>query len=270
MKGMMLANNNRLANQRLILETRAMYDSTHTQNYIQQEVNRPAKQWIMDILNGLQESEEIKLETDEFVLLPDTERVNRYHWKIQNINTKKEKNTGGISMIRQRPIWRWCTLQPCVNWLAIVKEPGLRSLRDLRGKHIPMLKRVLKKTHERITMETGIREDEIMAYIHYPPSVFQLHIHFAYPYAQHNHRDVYRIHSVQNVISNLEVDEGYYTKASIQLSLARSSPLYQQWNERIRSYSAVVQNCYGDFNQNQEGNQVFKTDNCERITLLED
>ena len=120
MKKMMITN--RLAHQRLVVETSAMYESMHAQNYIQQEVDRPAKQWIMNILNGIQEREEIKLDTDEFLLLPDTERVNLYHWKIQNIN-KKDK-----SAILQRPVWRWCTLQPCLNRLAIIKEPGLRSM----------------------------------------------------------------------------------------------------------------------------------------------
>lgn len=257
-KEMMISN--RLAHQRLIVETRAMYDSIHAQNYIQQEVDRPAKQWIINILNGVQEKDEVKINTDEFMLLPDTERVNRYHWKIQNINNNKKDKTP----IRQRPVWRWCTLQPCLNWLAIIKEPGLRSMRDLRGKHVPMLKRVLKKSLDRILAETGIQGDEVMAYIHYPPSVFQLHVHFAYPYAQHNHRDIYRIHSVQNILSNLEIDEDYYAKASIQLSLTRTSPLYQQ----MRSYSAVVQNCAVDFLQNEDEEEVFKTNRCQRITLL--
>ena len=251
---------NRLAHQRLILETRAMYDSLHAQNYIQQEVDRPTKQWIMKIIDGMQEREDIKLNTDEFILLPDTERVNRYHWKIQNV---KRDKTGMI--MRQRPVWRWCTLQPCVNWLAIIKEPGLRSLRDLRGHHVPMLKRVLRKTFEKILLETGIHEEEVMAYIHYPPSVFQLHIHFAYPYAQQNHRDVYRIHSVQNVISNLEIDEDYYAKASLQLSLARSSPLYQNSKVDTRSYAAVVLN----FLQKQEDDDIFNTGRGDRISLLE-
>ena len=66
-----------------------------------------------------------------------------------------------------------------------------------------------------------------MAYVHYPPSVYQLHVHFAFPYAQYNHRDVFRIHSLANVINNLQIDPDYYRKARLQVSLGRNSTLHQ-------------------------------------------
>jgi len=114
-----------------------------------------------------------------------------------------------------------------VHWLAIATEPGLQSLRDLRGSHLPMLRRMLALCRARLREETGVPEEEIMAYVHYPPSVYQLHVHFAYPYAQYNHRDVFRIHSLASVINNLEIDPEYYAKARLQVSLARSSALHQ-------------------------------------------
>jgi m7GpppX diphosphatase len=114
-----------------------------------------------------------------------------------------------------------------VNWLAIATEPGLQSLRDLRGRHLPMLRRMLRQCRKRIREETGVAEEEVMAYVHYPPSVYQLHVHFAYPYAQYNHRDVFRIHSLATVINNLEIDPDYYAKAHLQVSLGRNSALHQ-------------------------------------------
>ena len=59
-------------------------------------------------------------------------------------------------------------------------------------------------------------------------------------YAQHNHRDIYRIHSLATVINNLEIDPDYYLKASLQISVPRSSPLSGIYEKR-RSYSSVVQ-----------------------------
>jgi hypothetical protein len=90
-----------------------------------------------------------------------------------------------------------------------------------------MLRRMLALCRARLREETGVPEEEIMAYVHYPPSVYQLHVHFAYPYAQYNHRDVFRIHSLASVINNLEIDPEYYAKARLQVSLARSSALHQ-------------------------------------------
>lgn len=155
----------RFAGQKLIVETPEMYASGEVQAHIKMETARPCKQWIVDVLNGCQESECVKLRTIDFMLLPDTERVNRY-WRIMS--------SSALVMGRRG---HQCTL----NWLAIATEPGLSSLRDLRGRHVGMLKNLLHQTQKIIHEEAGLPPEEIMAYIHYPPSVYQLHIHFAHP-----------------------------------------------------------------------------------------
>lgn len=280
----------RLTGQKLLVETPAIYASQDMQAYIQQELNRPCKRWVVDVLNGSREASEVRLRTGEFVLLPDTERVNRYG-RAQASQTGSGTGvtkTGPVLRVSQTPkqdqfttprariLWgsrgqrhptrcrspqqlqqgqtRWCTgfaqwqsresetpvdAQPQeqesasqsigeqVNWLAIATEPGLQSLRDLRGKHLPMLRRMLRLSKLKIHAETGVPPEEVMAYVHYPPSVYQLHVHFAYPYAQYNHRDVFRIHSLASVINNLEIDPDFYQKARLQVSLGRNSVLHQ-------------------------------------------
>jgi m7GpppX diphosphatase len=158
----------RFAGQRLVVETPEMYASGAVQAFIRMETQRPCKQWVMDVINGGQESECVKLRTIDFLLLPDTERVNRY-WRAVS--------SEAVGRRYYRP--PQCTL----NWLAIATEPGLSSLRDLRGRHVGMLKNLLQQTQLAIHEETGLQPEEIMAYVHYPPSVYQLHIHFAHPYA---------------------------------------------------------------------------------------
>jgi len=282
----------RLTGQKLLVETPIIYASKDMQAYIQQELNRPCKRWVVDVINGSREASEVRLRTSEFVLLPDTERVNRYG-RGQTLQTDSgagaqkpatvfrpthTQRQDQFTMSRTRLLWggrgqrqptrckspiqsppsqaRWCTgwanphwlaqesqpssesqtpeqeqvQQPVgeqVNWLSIATEPGLHSLRDLRGKHLPMLKRMLRLSKAKIHAETGVSPEEIMAYVHYPPSVYQLHVHFAYPYAQYNHRDVFRIHSLSSVINNLEIDPDYYQKARLQVSLGRNSVLHQ-------------------------------------------
>jgi hypothetical protein len=77
---------------------------------------------------------------------------------------------------------------------------------------------------ESIEAHTGIKQEQIMAYVHYPPSVYQLHVHFSYPYGQYCHRDTYRVHSVQTIINNLLIDGDYYAKCTLQLAMFRHSP----------------------------------------------
>jgi m7GpppX diphosphatase len=203
------------AEQRLLAETPHIYEKPGMKQYIEQEITRPSKQWIVSVIRGEQEREEVKLQNEDYLLLPDTERVNRY-WRIWS-------NTSRLTNRFMSP--HWGHYGKTLNWLAIALEPGLRSLRDLRGRHIPMLKRMMSECLTAIQKETDIAPDEVMVYVHYPPSVYQLHIHFAYPYAQHNHKDTYRIHSVANIINNLEIDSEYYEKATLQMAVPKNSQL---------------------------------------------
>jgi hypothetical protein len=89
-----------------------------------------------------------------------------------------------------------------------------------------MLRDMLSKCLDSIEQETDIPREQVMAYVHYPPSVYQLHVHFAFPYGQYGQKDSYRIHSLQSIITNLEIDPEYYTKATLCLSLYKHSPYY--------------------------------------------
>jgi hypothetical protein len=89
-----------------------------------------------------------------------------------------------------------------------------------------MLKRMLKQCMAAIETHTGIPKDKVMAYVHYPPSVYQLHVHFSYPYGQYCHRDAYRVHSLEGIINNLQVDSDYYVKSTLTLALYKQSLHY--------------------------------------------
>lgn len=182
----------------LLAETPEMHAKKSVVCFIEQEVKRPSKQWIANIIDGTQEKDDVIVRSDEFILLPDTERVNRYR-------------------TNPRPF------RQILNWLAIAQDKGIRTLRDLTGQHVPMLKRMLSASLEAAERETGIRQDRIMAYVHYPPSVYQLHVHIAYPYGQFGHRDAYRIHNLASVINNLEIDPQYYQKATLHMAILRNS-----------------------------------------------
>ncbi len=204
-----------LCDQRLVVEKPCHYQSDAMQEYIKGELARPSKQWIGCVLDGTQESEEIKLNTEEYLLLPDTEKVNRY-WRIMSTRERLSRQAGGGG-----------SQNVTLNWLAILKDPGIKTLRELEGKHVPMLMDLRERCLRKIEEETGKTADQVMVYLHYHPSVYQVHIHFAYPYFQYGHRDVYRVHLLDSVIHNLQVDGDYYKNASIPVSVSKESVLYK-------------------------------------------
>jgi m7GpppX diphosphatase len=201
----------------LMEETPPMYSSSGVQQYISHETDQPTKKWIHRIIDGEQEVEHVRLRDSDFILLPDTERVNRY-WTLFS-NTARSA---------ARPFQPWAV--KTLNWLTVCTEGGLTSLRELRGRHIPMLERLSKQCLQVIRDETGIPVNEIMVYVHYPPSVWQLHVHFAHPYSQAHHKDVYRIHSLSTIINNLKIDPDYYQKATLQISVQKHSAFSKSMN----------------------------------------
>lgn len=204
----------------LVSETPQLHAKTSVVSYIEQEVKRPSKQWITSIISGDQEKEHVVIRTDDFVLLPDTERVNRY-WRIQtNAQYASSRTPKSPHTLRAYP-------RLTLNWLSIVNDHTIRTMRDLRGKHVPMLKTMLATCMAAIEEHTGIPQDQVMAYVHYPPSVYQLHVHFSHPYGQYCHRNAYRVHSLGTIISNLEIDSDYYTKATLSLAMYKQSQHYQ-------------------------------------------
>jgi hypothetical protein len=224
----------------LVAETPQLYCKPSVSEFIEQEVKRPSKQWITSIIAGEQESDQVILRTDEYVLLPDTERVNRY-WRIRDnasaaqLKTQKT-HTGGKNSVgaQQGSVHILCKTGPpkmTLNWLSILHDMRIRTLRDLRGKHVPMLRLMLEECMAAIELNTGIQKDQIMAYVHYPPSVYQLHVHFSYPYGQYCHRDAYRVHPLPTVINNLEIDSDYYVKATLHLAMYRQSQHYLALSE---------------------------------------
>lgn len=236
-----------LHNMKLVIETPDDYHHQSIQTYIDTEIKRPSKRWIEHVITGKQESEFVKINHEKYLLLPDTERINRY-WSLvsygkkrqlgggssnasNNITTLTRENSNSsstskeaITVYFQKPGKREYVI---LNWLAIIKEPDLRTIRDLTQEHLQLLKQIRKECLDAIHEETKIPRDEVMMYVHYHPSVYQFHIHFAYPYMQYNHKDVYRMHSLNTIIHNLEQDGDYYKKAHLQVSVPKDSVIYK-------------------------------------------
>ena len=188
---------------KIVPETPHMFWSDDIQSMITEDIKTPRKKWIHHIINKEKEQEFVKLDTDDFVLLPDTQRIYRKSTKVH------------------------------FNWLAIIKDTSLRNIRDLTSDHIPLLQNLKKSCIERISKEyPHVKENDIMIFANYPPSVHVLHFHFCFPFLFPSAYDAFRIHSMDTIINNLQIHPNYYTLSTLLLPLHESSPWFSIYQDK--------------------------------------
>jgi Scavenger mRNA decapping enzyme C-term binding len=167
----------RVRSRQVVHETARMYGSVAMREFVCAEIAR--KQWIYKIITGERESEAVIFQNESFMVLPDTEAPNEM----------------GL-----------------LNWMVIFKDADLMSMRSLRGSHVCLLKEIIAKIRELLPAEL----DSPMVYFHYPPSVWQLHLHVAAPCDMlRTTNSMQKVCFVEDVVSNLEIDPDYYAKVTL-------------------------------------------------------
>ena len=197
---------------KLIHETPEIYWSKETQEYVNSDVSNPSKQWVHDIICEQKEQDCVRHRDKDFVLLPDIKNIYRRCLYMHR------------SMLH-------------FNWMGIVTDPSLRSIRDLRRQHIPLLKHIKATGIECIRKEfPQVKTEDIMVYANYPPSVHVLHFHFCFPFFHASAYDAFRVHAIDHIINNLEVNADYYSMSTFVVPVHETSPL-------IKIYGAT---CYSE------------------------
>lgn len=194
---------------RLIQETPEMYRQV-TEPYIQELKLSGSLSWIDNVLSGEKEKERSLLDTEHYLLNVDTK------WRSH----PDPKTT-------KRETWFQHESVADLYCLAILKDKGISSLRDLRGSHLNMLKGLLQDCPKVIAETYGVSPDRIRCFFHYQPQFNQAHIHFTRIQNEIG-AQVERGHLVHDVIQNLEMDPDYYVKRTITYSLKISDPLYHR------------------------------------------
>jgi hypothetical protein len=236
----------RNSERRLVTESPDTHHGQPMQAYITKEATRPCKQWIHEVLAARREADRVKLRTPFFVLLPDVDCVNK------RLRRQEDEALGplyfwqGLERGKITSTVRRQNLMPhtSFHWLAVVADTGLRTLRDLRGEHIPMLQQLHAQACQKIYDEYGVEPGQVMAYIHYPPSVYQLHIHFKHLTGHHVFHDTFRVHPLLSIINNLRIDPDFYTKSSLQLPVYVHTDLYAALTNPLQVTDSSLQ---GDF-----------------------
>lgn len=139
--------------------------------------------WIQNIIEN--ECDDILYIDDNIIIILN------YHWNLVDMNK--------------------------FHLLIIIRDEKLRSLRDLRGEHLPLLRNTLKKGFDIVRSVYGLSERDIKMSIHYPPSTYQLHIHITRIDAPDT-RNIKLSYLLQNVIYNLEMNPEYYKNAPLLIN----------------------------------------------------
>ncbi|VDP88891.1 unnamed protein product [Echinostoma caproni] len=192
---------------RIFQESREVYSSLIVPFLMQ---NPPDLSWVDNILSGKAEKDRV-LSSDEdpeegFTLVQD------YRWNGRQLND--------------------------MHYLGIVRRTDLRCLRDLRASHVPLLKRLLDEGRKQLAAKYTIPEvdghaqrldeDQILAYIHYPPTFYHLHMHFVHVNIGENaSMRAGRAHLVEEVIRNLELDSEYYLNRVMTIFMYENSPMFE-------------------------------------------
>jgi hypothetical protein len=134
----------------------------------------PKQQWIFNLIKGqVTETEVVYLESDEWMLvrgLPPSDSANRY--------------------------------------LAIFKDLELHTIRDLRQRHLPMLRQMQREVRRWLARNEP-KHGQYRLYFHYMPSVFQLHLHVCCTPAV----DRARRQDLSGLIRNIEALDTWYRDA---------------------------------------------------------
>jgi len=177
----------RAKNRNLIHETPAAYESPQMREFIKTEILK--KPWIYKIISGEKEQDQVIYRSEDFIVLPDTEALNE---------------------------------ASILNWMVIFTDTALASMRSLRGHHIPLLREVKEKLLELMPQEF----EAPMIYFHYPPSVWQLHLHVAAPCdTLRTTNSMQKVCFLEDVLSNLHIDPDYYLKATATFILPAAHEL---------------------------------------------
>lgn len=119
-----------------------------------------------------------------------------------------------------------------LHCLGLARSSSLTCLRDLRACHIPMLQKMLEEGRKCLVAKCSVagdgessgdsvlREDQILAYFHYPPTFYRLHMHFTHiDGSMDGGTQAGKAHLAEEVIANLELDDCYYANRTMTMYL---------------------------------------------------
>lgn len=128
------------------------------------------------------------------------------------------------------------------NTLHVIAYPGhisssIKTLRDLRKNHIPLLEKMLEMTLSSIKQKYNLDKNEISVFLYYIPKCHQLRVHFMYNTGKDP--ELGRALYLEDVIDNLKSDDEYYKNASINIKAGELFNNLLKEKKKRKSYKSM-------------------------------
>jgi hypothetical protein len=155
---------------------------------------------------------------DEFLQKIEANRVHENQRWIFDLIDKPQETTEVVFINRED----WILVQGSsytsdIRYLVVFKDKTLKTIRDLRQKHIPMLKEVECEVLQ--FLQNKHHNGDYKMYFHYLPSVFQLHLHVCCSTSGDSIRRQY----LHCVMRNILQKDTWYADALILFASPRTS-----------------------------------------------
>nr|CAD7392986.1 unnamed protein product [Timema cristinae] len=191
----------------LVEETPELYESI---TYPHLQTEQFDLTWVHNILEHKSEVDRIVFEdsdpTNGFILLPDLK------WDGKQIEN--------------------------LYLVGIVNKKGIKSLRDLTGEHLNLLKNLMEKGCNAIEEKYKLPRSKLRVYLHYQPSFYHLHVHFTN--LKYDAPGIYteKSHLLAAVINNIELMPEYFQRVTLPFVLKETDKLFLKYEEK-----GVVKKC---------------------------
>jgi m7GpppX diphosphatase len=168
-----------------VAETPDTYNKVTRPQYVD-KLDPGHVEWMHNVLDGKKETELCLFENEHFKLQKD--------YKF---------NEGDLKTM-------YCLAMPLK-----AREQKLASVRDLTAEHLPMLKSVREESLKAIEAKYGLPRSKVVAYFHYLPSYWLLHVHFQHMDYFQGMTQTRNCIALDTVISNLEIASAYFKKCTL-------------------------------------------------------
>ncbi|GAA5923894.1 hypothetical protein JCM3775_005541 [Rhodotorula graminis] len=179
--------------------------------------------WVYNILDGVAEADNVLYRDDDpetgFVLTPDLK------WDQKTMSA--------------------------LYLLVLSQDRTIRSLRDLRPQHLPLLRKIRAES-ERVAVERyGIDKGELRFFVHYQPTYYHFHVHVVHlSYMSFSGITVGQAHLLDDVIDALALEleagtaggpeplQAYFARRTFTYALGTEHKLYGLLSEAVAAGGA--------------------------------
>jgi len=133
------------------------------------------------------------------------------------------------------PDLKWDQVQlTSLYCLVICHRRDIKSLRDLNSEHLPLLRNIRSKAVAAIQERYGIGEEKLRIFVHYQPTYYHFHVHFAHTsFCGTMGTAAGQAHLLDDVIDNIaNISPDYYAKRELHFTVGEAHPLLQWYNKR--------------------------------------